>query len=250
MRAILLTAGIVCALTAAAQEKTKPEPAKPELTAEQIIEKSIEASGGRKAMEKMTSMSAKATMENTAQSVTSDMEIYLKAPNKRLIVVKVANFGEFRQGFDGAAGWTQMPMQGLTEVTGDQLAAFKRESVFNAMLHWREMYPKATVKGKVKVGDRDAYALEMTPADGRTETHYFDAESFLMIRQKGERDTPQGPLEITSDFQDYRDMGGGVRAPFLIKQSMSMGDIVIKMNDVKFNPPLDDAMFSKPAAAK
>jgi len=242
VRAILLTAGLICALGAAAQEKAKPE-----LTVDQIVEKSIDASGGRKALEKLTSLSGKGTLENTAQGMTSAMEYYTKTPNKRLVVVKVEGFGEFRQGFDGTVAWTQMPGQGVSEVTGDQLASFKRDSTFNPILKWRELYPKAALKGKEKVGDRQAYALEMTSADGKPEMHYYDAETFLMLRQKGARETPQGPMDITSDFQDYRDIGG-VKMPFTIKQTLPMGEIVIKMGELKVNAALDDALFAKPAS--
>ncbi len=245
MRAILM-AGIVCALTGAAQDRVKPASAKPELTAEQIIEKSIEASGGRKALEKMTSLSTKAIIVNSAQVTTSETEYYAKAPGKFLAVVRIPSIGEYRRGFDGTAGWTQAPMQAVTDVTGEALEALKREAIFNPRLHWRELYTKTALKGKVKIGVRDAYAIEMTPADGQVETHYFDAETFQMIRQKGERESLQGPVEITMDFQDFRDIGNGVKWAFLIKQSMPQGDIVTKMTEVNLDPSLDDAMFSKP----
>lgn len=240
MRAFLLAAGVVCALSATAQT-----PAEPALTAEQIIEKSIEASGGRKAMESLTSAWGRVAIENTIQHMHGTIEYYAKAPNKRLVVVKIEDLGELRQGFDGVNGWIDMGEQGVGDMNGEQLAAFKREAVFNPILRWREMYPKAALKGKEKVEDRDAYALEMTATDGTAETHYYDAETFLLVRQKGFRETPQGPQQITLDYLDYREVGG-LKMPFITKQTMAAGGTISRTEEMKVNLPVDDALFTKP----
>jgi zinc protease len=239
MQAILL-AGLVCALSVAAQEAAPPS-----LTADQIIEKSIEASGGRKAMQGMTSMWGRVHVENSMQNMHGDIEYYTKAPNKRLVVVRIEDLGELRQGFDGVNGWVSMGEQGVGDMNAEQLAAFKREAAFNPMLNWRELYPKAKLRGKEMVGDREAYAIEMTAADGKTEVHYYDAETFLLVRQQGVRETPQGPQRITLDYQDYRDVSG-LKMPFLMKQTMAAGGAISRTEEMKVNVPIDDAMFTKP----
>ncbi len=258
MRPILIIAGLMCALAAAAQTKLKPP-----LTAEQIIEKSIEASGGRKAMEQLTSTMAKGTLEIVAPGddhdhaaefvphpeppkMHSTMEFYAKAPNKRLIVTNIDGFGEIRQGFDGSVGWNQTP-QGITEITGEALEGIRREAVFNGALKWREMYPKAELKGKEKVGGRDAYVILLTPASGKPVTHYVDAETFLMVGQSGTVDTPQGTLDIRTEMSDYRDIGNGVKAPFQLRQTMAVGQVHITMTEMKGNVAIEDSKFAKPA---
>ncbi len=258
MRPILIIAGLMCALAAAAQNKSKPP-----LTAEQIMEKSIEASGGRKAMEQLTSTMAKGTLEIVAPADSHDhaaelvphpeppkmhstMEFYAKAPNKRLIVTNIDGFGEIRQGFDGAVAWNQTP-QGITEITGEALESIRREAVFNGALKWREMYPNVELKGKEKVGGRDAYVILLTPAPGKPVTHYVDAETFLMVGQSGTVDTPQGPLDIRTEMSDYRDIGNGVKAPFQLRQTMAVGQVVITMTEMKGNVAIEDAKFAKPA---
>lgn len=239
MQATLLAAGLSCALSAAAQNFAPPS-----LTAGQIIEKSIEASGGRKAMESMTSLWGRVHIENATQNMHGDIEYYTKAPNKRLVVVRIEDLGELRQGFDGVNGWVSMG-EGVSDMNPEQLAAFKREAVFNPMLNWRQIYPKARLRGKEMVDGREAYALEMTAADGKTEVHYYDAETFLLVRQRGVRDTPQGPQRMTLDYLDYRDVSG-LKMPFLMKQSMAAGGAVSRTEIMMVNVPIDDAMFSKP----
>ena len=245
MRAVIITAGLICAMCAAAQET--PGPA---LTADRIIEKSIEAAGGREAMEKLTSTMSKGTMEFTAQGMHSTVEFYAKAPNKRLIVMNMEGFGEVKQGFDGTVAWSSNPAQGVTEVTGEALANVKRDAVFNDALKWRERYTKAELKGKRTVGGREVYAVEMTPKAGSPVTNYYDAETFLLVGFSGMGSTPQGPTEIRTEMSEYREIGDGVKAPFRVKQIMPAGEIVMKYSEIKNNIDIDDARFSKPAPEK
>lgn len=257
MLPILIIAGVMC-LVEAAQDMPAPP-----LTAEQVLEKSIEASGGRKAMEQLTSTMAKGILEIIAPHHDHDqaaelvphhkppkmlgtMEFYAKAPNKRLIVTNIEEVGESRQGFDGTVGWNWTP-EGVSEITGQALESMRREAVFNGALKWREMYPKVELKGKEKIGGRDAYTILLTPESGRPLTQYIDAETFLMAGQSGMVDTEQGPVAVRTEMSDYRDIGNGVKVPFRLKQVMSLGHLVITMTEVKGNVAIDDAKFAKPA---
>jgi hypothetical protein len=226
---------LLCTLSCAAQ------------TAEQIIEKSIAATGGRAAMEKVTSMASKGLMGVSARQMRNTVEFYAKAPNKRLSVMFFEGVGEMRQGFDGTVAWTQMPMEEAIEVTGAQLAGVKREAVFNPALKWRELFPKAEMKGVEKAGDRQMYAIVLTPSTGKTVAQYYDTETFLLVRQSGNFETPQGPMDVSVEFSDYRDIGGGVKTPFRIRQVTPMGDVFMKITEMKANAEIDDAKFAKPA---
>ncbi|MGC8793043.1 MAG: hypothetical protein ACP5U2_06595, partial [Bryobacteraceae bacterium] len=59
---------------------------KGELTAEQVLEKSVEATGGREAYARLTSTLARGSIEFVGQHLHGTVELYAKAPNKRLLV--------------------------------------------------------------------------------------------------------------------------------------------------------------------
>jgi len=239
MTATLLTAAF--AVAGWAQEAKKPE-----LAAEQVIEKSIEATGGRKAIEKLTSTVAKATLEIGPQRVPATLELYAKAPDKRLVITTIEGFGEVRQGCDGKLAWTQDPLRGLRVLEGAELADAQLEAIFNAELKWRELYPKVELTGKEKVGEREAYVIRLTPSSGKPVTRYFDAENFLWLRYVATRETPQGPMEIQVDSSDYRDVDG-IKVPFQEKQVTPVAEVLVKITEIKNNVPIDDAKFNKPA---
>ncbi len=241
MKAILAFA-LAFAGVAAAQDAAKPAT----MTAEQILEKSIEAAGGRAAMEKITSTVSKSAIDVTFAGVTATAVAYAKAPNKRALAITVEGYGDIREGYDGAAAWGESPEAGLRDFTGDRLEQAKRLAVFNAALKWREVYPKAEVKGMEKLNDRDVWVVVLTPATGKPVTEYFDAETFLPVRQVMSVVGDQGEYEATNDTSDYREVDG-VKVPFVIRQTSPMGDIVIKVSEVKNNVPIEDTVFAKPA---
>jgi zinc protease len=251
MRPALVTLVLIAAYAVSAQEKAKPQapPAKPALTAEQVIDKSIEAVGGHAAMEKLSSTWAKGTMEFTTQHMQGTMELFAKAPNKQLVIMDLESVGEIKQAFDGEVAWGQSPNGEIAEVTGAPLDDMKRNAVFNAALKWRDLYPKAELTGQEMLGDRKVYVIRLTTAGGKTSTRYYDAETFFLLRENGSRETPQGNMDIKADFSDYREVNG-IKAPFLIKQSMAMGEIVLKIVEMKNNVEIDDARFSKPTGPK
>jgi len=236
-------------LFALAMAPAMPGPAqdKPDMTAQQIIDKSIEASGGRAAHEKVTSRTAKGSFTLAAMGASGSIEIYAKAPDKSLSVISVEGFGEIRNGCDGKVVWAENPQQGLTEMEGEAAAVVRRSSVFNLELKWRDMYPKADVKGKQKLGEREAWVVELTPADGKPVTHYYDAETFLLVGQDASMPTMEGLTTVATRLADYRDVDG-VKVPFKITQTLPMGDLVVTLSEAKHNQEIDDARFAKPEA--
>ncbi len=230
-------------------EQTAKTASRTGLTPEEIIERSLQATGGREARDKMTSTSSKGIMEIQPQGLHCTVEFYAKAPNKRLIITNIEGAGEFKQAYDGQVAWSENPMQGLHELQGEEAARLRREATFNPELRWRELYKKLEVAGKEKVGERDAYVVRMTPTEGKPLTRYYDTQTFLLLRQDLVQETTQGEIQVKAFFSDYRDVDG-VKAPFLIEQQLPMGKVVLKMTEVRNNIEIDDAKFAKPAPPK
>ena len=220
------------------------EAAKPALTVDQIMEKSIEAAGGKAALEKMTSTLATGTLEITAMGVTAANESYAKAPNKRLSVTTVDGYGEVLDGFDGQTAWRKDPQTGLTVLDGEPAAQARRDAAFYGSLHWKELYPKSEVTGKDKAAGRDCWMVKLVPADGRPVMRCYDAETFEVT--KGVNPGPNG-ADIPVELSEYKDIGNGVKMPHTIKVTMpEMGDMVIRYQEIKPNVEIDDAKFVKP----
>ncbi len=246
---------LAVAVVALAQQKPADQAAKPPAatpahatpTVDQILDKYVQALGGKAAMEKVTSTASKGTFEIPAFGASGTAEIWSKAPNKTAIRLDIPGFGIVQEGFNGTVAWGQEPQSGLREKTGLELASTKLDADFYRPLRLKQLYPKITVKGREKLGDKDAYVLEATPAEGAVETWYFDVASGLLARIDAERESPQGKAAVQSYLEDYRDVGA-LKEPFTNRIVSPAFTIIIKLDEVKHNVEIDDAKFNKPAA--
>ena len=226
-----------------------PSPASSETssmpTVDQMLNRHIQAIGGRTALEKATTRVVKGTyvviFGQTNSSLTFDW--YQKAPNKSIFIID----GGSQEGFNGAIGWSKGSKSGLSKVTGEKLAVLKRQSTFDWTTKLSELYPKISFIRKDKVNNREVYVFEAIPSDGKPYTLYFDAETSLLLRldfyYEGVKGKPE-PTELY--YEDYRDVDG-IKLAFTQRQVSSSYSITLKAYEVKHNIPIDDAKFDGPS---
>jgi hypothetical protein len=216
-------------------------------TVEQVLDKYVQALGGNSTLQKMTTLVMKGSVDVPSTGESGSMETYRKAPNKEMQMISTPSNGPSQRGFDGTAGWNWDPDSGPSDMSPAELLAMKLESDFYRDIRLKELYPKMSVKGKEKVGNRDAYVIEAPREDGSSEKMYFDTQSGLLVQSEVPMEVPdEGKTIVNSQYEDYREVDG-VKLPFTIRQTSAYFDYVIKLSEVKFNLPIDDAKFKKPS---
>jgi hypothetical protein len=252
---LVLTLALLCAGSPAFAADDKTAAPKPAATAtatglpsaDEVLTKFVQALGGKAALEKLTSRSLKGTLELPALGASTPAEFLAKAPNKSWQQFDIPTIGKITEGYDGKVAWSESAF-GSLDKTGAELAEVKRRSVFNRELKFKELYPKLQVLRKDKVGPRDVFVLEATPADGPPERWHFDAQSGLVVRHDGKYVTQFGEFEASTFFEDYREVDG-VKLAFTIRRpEPEQMAFVVKFAEIKHNVPIDDAKFAKPAA--
>ena len=213
-------------------------------TIDQILDKQIEGVGGRAALEKLQTITAKGTISVDQAGLTGTIQLFQK-PDKSLQIVELTGVGTTREGFDGTVGWLDQAQQGIVEKTGLELAEARRGAIMPRELKMKQLYPKMTVTGRGDAGGTPAYIVEATPVEGPAVKLYFDVASGRLVRQIATRSTPQGPIEVDTAFSDYRDVSG-LKRPFAITQTTSQFTARLTFTEIKQNVPVDDAMFKKP----
>jgi len=213
---------------------------------DQILDRYVQAIGGKDAIEKVTSRTMKGTLENSDDGSTSPAEVFAKAPDKYLSVVNLGEAGQMMECWTGSAGWGKDPDSGVHEMSKSDSVFAKRDYDFYRETRLKELFPKMAYTGKMKVDDRDAYIVEATAADGSTEKLYFDAESGLLVRRDFERVTIDDGIVLWEvDYDDYKDVDG-LKLPTTVRRKTPDFALTYRFTEIKQNVPIDDAKFSKP----
>jgi hypothetical protein len=228
-------------------------------SADEIVEKHLAAIGGRAALGKITSrtMSGKITlMIPGVGDASGAADILNQTPNKvrTLITLDLSALGAgqlvYDERFDGSSGFAINSLQGNSELTGNQLHNLRNETFPTPLLDYKAAGISLELVGREKVGDRDAYVLTLTPKLGPPSRRYFDAKSYLELRQIITTSAPDaGEFVITIDSLDYREVDG-LKIPFQIKATSTVQNFVVTFEKVTHNQPVDAALFSRPVETK
>jgi len=223
-------------------------------TADEIIERSIAALGGRAAMEKIKTRVAVGTlsMGTPAGDITGSVEIYGAAPNKQRTVIK-ADLTQFGAGqllvderFDGTTGYAINSMLGNRDITGSQLDYMRASAFPNPFLDYKAKGIGVKLGAREKVANRDMYLLTFQPAAGHPIRQYVDAETLLPSRTIVRFELPQlGDIEQWLDTSDYREVDG-VKVPFTLTLTNSAQIITMTFTKIENNVAVDEKMFVKP----
>jgi hypothetical protein len=214
-------------------------------TVDQVLDKYVQAMGGRAAVEKLKSRVMKGS-QVTPDGTTIPVETYQVAPDKVVSILTTPKQGVMMSGYNGHVGWVKN-QRGQHELSGAQLAEMKRSADFYGDLKLKEIFPGLEVVDREKVGDRDAYVLASQASPTRIEKLYFDAQTGLLLRIQTITQTMLFPIPEQIDFEDYRDVDG-VKIPFTIRQSTvdARNGWTRKYTEIKQNVPVDDAKFNPP----
>ena len=223
-------------------------------TVDQVLEKYVQGLGGKAAIEKVKTRIMKGSIELPATGdagsiVPGTIEIYMKAPDKRMSVVNIPGSGIDQRGFNGSTGWYVDPDEGPKNLGGQDLANIKLESDFYRELRLKELYHGMTLQGKENFGKSPVYVISAQLADGSSAKLYFDAQTGLLVREDVPVETEDGRTMMQSTFEDYKDVDG-VKLPFTIHRTRPDSDSTLRFAEIKNNVPIDDAKFNKPVGQK
>jgi len=227
---------------AAAKEEALP-------SVDELVAKCAKASGGKEAWAKLSTQVLDGTIELPAFGMTGKVKFIGKAPNKMLHVVTLAD-GQFeqKQGFDGRVAWKSDTQTGLKKLEGAEFEQAKMEAIFDSDIRLKEVFPDMKVTGRAKVGDRDSYTVLAHEPGGKTDTFYFDAQTGQRIAVDSEGPDESGKVVKANIFlEDFRPIDG-IQMPFRIRIESPAANLVITLQEVHHNVPIEDSIFAMPSS--
>jgi hypothetical protein len=240
-----------------------PKPAEVLPTADQILDRYLQALGGKAAIDKIATRSTKvillrpkvinsvtprAAILNRGETVT--VETFQKAPGKYLAVI-TSPAGLVSQGFNGTVGWVKT-VTGQREMNSAEVSRIKRDADLSKDLKLKERYSKMQVTGKERLGEHEVFAIEARSLEDKTERLLFDVKSGLLLRRVVFTETRLGLDPEQTDYDDFREVDG-VWLPFVVRTSYLDDNhfgTTRTLIELKQNIQIDDAKFDQPSAPK
>lgn len=211
----------------------------------EILDKYVQAIGGREAQEKIQTRMMKGTVELAPMGIKGTGEVYMAAPDKSYNKISLNGIGDIIEAYDGKTAWTINPLQGNRDKTGDELAQTKLAANFHREINFDKLYPKMEVKGIEKIGDKEVYVVLATPTGLEMQTFYFDKQTGLLLREDATMISPEGKMPVKSFYDDYREIDG-VKIPHKIRAVLPQFEITTVLTEIKNSVKIDENLFSKP----
>lgn len=222
-----------------------PEPAPSNLpSADQVLDKYVQAAGGASAIQKINSRVMKGTIDFNGKSFPID--VYCKAPDQRISYTHLPQ-GDSITAFNGHEGWLAMTGRPPREMHGSDLEAAAIDADLHFPTHLKEVFTAAEVRGTEKIGDHPAYVVIGKREGKPAMLLYFDEQSGLLLRMVRFADTAVGLLPTQIDYADYKERDG-VQVPLQWTLSRTEGRFTIQISEIEQNVPVDDSKFAKPPA--
>lgn len=209
-------------------------------TAEEIIANYVKAVGGTEAIAKIKDLTI--TMTGEAQGQTLEILIQKKPSNKFLQSVSVAGMGEVQKEVCDGTKAQVSGMQGSQDITEpEKVKMMATKSMIIPEAEYKATGAKLTLVGKEKVGEVEAYKLEVVVGENKM-TEFYDVATGLKLRQIITVDSPMGSQTVTSDYLDYKDVSG-VKMPHKLNQDLGSMQFALTAKKIEANTNLADALF-------
>ncbi|MDQ3995697.1 MAG: hypothetical protein M3303_01625, partial [Gemmatimonadota bacterium] len=122
------TATSTTTTTATTQPQTTTTTSASLPTGRAIIDRYVEAIGGRDAVLRHQSIRSVGTFEMPAAGVKGDLTVVQMAPNKMAMTIDLPGVGQMVSGYDGTVGWSINPMQGPRVLEGKELVQLREDA--------------------------------------------------------------------------------------------------------------------------
>ncbi|PCJ57341.1 MAG: hypothetical protein COA73_10835 [Candidatus Hydrogenedentota bacterium] len=201
-----------------------------------VVDKYIEATGGRDAQAGVKSMTRKGQFMLVDMGMGAGLESYMKDGNF-IQTIAVEGMGEVVQGITGDVVWQMHFMEGDSVLEGEQADGVKVLAQVNPYLDWENNFGAGEITGE----EDGATIVTFTGEDGNDSVVYFNNETGLISKSEG---VGLDGSPATTNYSDYKEVGGINFAHTM--EILGAMTIEITIDTIEVNGDISDDTFTVP----
>jgi outer membrane lipoprotein-sorting protein len=222
-------------------------------TADEIIDKHMQAMGGKEKLKAVQTQRLTGKMV-MGQGMEAPFTMEMARPNKMRMEFTFQGMTGI-QAFDGKGGWSVMPFMGKTEpeaMPEEEAKIMQEEADIDGLLmDYKEKGRQVEYAGKEELEGTPVHKLKVTQKNGDVVYVFIDAEQYLQLKQSGKRKIRGQEMESETLFSDFKTVDGLVLPHAIEQKAAGMpAGMVMTISKVEINPGVEDSRFSMPAAEK
>ncbi len=218
-------------------------------SAESVLDRYIQVTGGKQAYQSRKTEIAHGTLEYTSLGIKGTITRWAADPDKYYASLEIQGLGNVEMGVNGGVAWENSALLGPRIKTGVERSEAIREGNMNSTLNWRKLYPKVENAGIETVDDEECYKIVMTPAEGQPVVGYYQKKSGLQVKMTTVSSTQMGDIPVELIASDYKDFGG-ILEPAKVIQKAGPQEFSITLERVEVNPAIPPERFDLPAEVR
>lgn len=212
--------------------------------AEDILEKAVEASGGRDAIAKIESFHLVGTISAPKLKLQGEVETWWKGGDFYM-VQNVTGIGVNRSGKKGDKIWMQETINGLRELEGLEAEQHLWASSLMLAANWQDHFASAKTTGTRTVDGAEIIDITLTSKSGAELKLAIDATTFLVVEQSFDVVNPMGTTPVSMQSRDYREVEG-IKIAYQQVTDLDLVELTQTLTKVELNAEVDEAKFDMP----
>lgn len=216
--------------------------------ARSLIERHIEASGGRAAIMAQSEVIITGEMTIPAVGISGSLMVASRMPVEQLVVVELPGMGEMRTGVSPELAWSVDPFMGPRLIEGEELKSLLDNTLPGAVMRDPEYVKSATTVGMAEFDGQSCFRVKIEWHSGRESHDCYAKDSGLLIAMQSVETSPMGTMEMVSVMGEFREFEG-VTIPTVVRQTIMGMEQIMTFTEIRFETP-DPALFELPAPIK
>jgi hypothetical protein len=238
-------ASLSAQVSSTAQAPAPAQVSAPALSADEVVNKYLDAVGGKEAIGKIKTMSVEGTMQvmgNEAPTTTTTVDgVGTKQESE-------FNGSKIISCFTDKGGWMVNPMAGANDPT--PMPDEQYNSGKSGIYVGGPLYNYAARGSTIELASKDdkSYTINLTTKEKVKYTFVIDAKTYLVNTMATETQMQGQPVTLTTSYSDYRKTETGFLIPYGIGLDFGQFQLSIAVKKIELNKTIDPAIFVMPKA--